>query len=343
MSRKKEIVEVNESAVETIGVEDAFIEDTAQEEEVDGREEGLDSEIESGGEEPGDMADDADNPEEDTLADFMEEENVLMESAEDAEEAMSESDEMEQDTDGEDVRENGEDGGAVMMEEASDLTESATEPEAVPAETAAAESVSAKPKRSSRKKKAVSDKAENEAEATGEQSDVEIGVQPELEAQPGAVPEEGLLVESPFSAEETVSGMAEDSPDMDADYSDALTLDSENPEDVDEWDEAYGEAEEESVAGSAEAAIEETAEDVDEISAVAKREAPPSIVSEKRPADSAPRRAAGGDVLYCHSGGGGLLRLSGLRCHNRYFIVALFSRGELFGKGCNGHIINTRP
>lgn len=115
MSRKKEIVEVNEQAVETIGVEDAFIEDTAQEEEVDGREEGLDSEMESGGEEPGDMADDADNPEEDTLADFMEEENVLMESAEDAEEAMSESDEMEQDTDGEDIRENGEDGGAVMM------------------------------------------------------------------------------------------------------------------------------------------------------------------------------------------------------------------------------------
>ena len=38
MSRKKEIVEVNEQAVETIGVEDAFIEDTAQEEEVDGRE-----------------------------------------------------------------------------------------------------------------------------------------------------------------------------------------------------------------------------------------------------------------------------------------------------------------
>ena len=300
MSRKKEIVEVNEQAVETIGVEDAFIEDTAQEEEVDGREEGLDSEMESGGEEPGDMADDADNPEEDTLADFMEEENVLMESAEDAEEAMSESDEMEQDTDGEDIRENGEDGGAVMMEESSDLTESATEPEAVPAETVAAEPVPAKPKRSSRKKKAVSDKAENEAEATGEQSDAEIGVQPEVEEQPETVPEEGLLAESPFSAEETVSGIAEDSPDMDADYGDALTLDSENPEDVDEWDEAYSEAEEENTAGSAEAAIEETAEDVDEISAVAKREAPPSTVSEKRPADSAPRRAAGGKRAEAH-------------------------------------------
>ena len=35
------------------------------------------------------------------------------------------------------------------MEEASDLTESATEPEAIPAETVAVEPVSAKPKRSS--------------------------------------------------------------------------------------------------------------------------------------------------------------------------------------------------
>lgn len=86
MSRKKEIVEVNGLAEENAGVEDAFMEGAAQEEEFDGMEEGLDSEMESGGEEPGDMADDADNPGEDTLADFMEEEAALMESAEDAEE-----------------------------------------------------------------------------------------------------------------------------------------------------------------------------------------------------------------------------------------------------------------
>ncbi len=299
MSRKKEIVEVNEPAVETIGVEDAFIEDTAQEEEFDGREEGLDSEMESGGEESGDMADDADNSGEDALADFMEEENVLMKSAEDAEEAMSESDEMDefieqQDADGEDVRENGEDGEAVMMEEASDLTESATEPEAVPAETVAAESVSAKPKRSSRKKKAVSDKAENEAETTGEQGDAETGVQPEVEVQLETVPEEGLLVESPFSVEEPVSGMAEDFPDMDADNGGALTLDSEDPEDADEWEDAYDETEEESVAGTAEEVLEETVEIAEETSAVSRREAQPGTVSERRPADSAPRRIVGG-------------------------------------------------
>ena len=58
MGRKKEIVEVNGLAVEAPGVEDAFMEDRAQEEEFDGREEGTDPEMESGGEEPGDMADD---------------------------------------------------------------------------------------------------------------------------------------------------------------------------------------------------------------------------------------------------------------------------------------------
>ena len=41
MSRKKEIVEVNELAMETAGVEDAFMEDAAQKEEFDGMEEGL--------------------------------------------------------------------------------------------------------------------------------------------------------------------------------------------------------------------------------------------------------------------------------------------------------------
>ena len=228
-----------------------------------------------------------------------------MESAEDAEEEMPEREQLDesgeqQDMNGEDTYENREEGETAVMEEVGSLAENVTEPEDVPAEMAAEESVPTKPKRSSRKKKAVSDKAENEAEATGEQSDAEIGVQPEVEEQPETVPEEGLLAESPFSAEETVSGIAEDSPDMDADYGDALTLDSENPEDVDEWDEAYSEAEEENTAGSAEAAIEETAEDVDEISAVAKREAPPSTVSEKRPADSAPRRAAGGKRAEAH-------------------------------------------
>ena len=45
MGRKKEIVEVNGLAVEAPGVEDAFMEDRAQEEEFDGREEGTDPEM----------------------------------------------------------------------------------------------------------------------------------------------------------------------------------------------------------------------------------------------------------------------------------------------------------
>ncbi len=115
MSRKKEIVGVNESAVEVIGVEDAFMDNTIKQGEFGSWEDGLDLEMESGGKEPGDMADDADNSEEDILADFMEEENVLVESAEDAEEVMSESDRMDefreqQDMDGENVCENDEDG-----------------------------------------------------------------------------------------------------------------------------------------------------------------------------------------------------------------------------------------
>ena len=214
MGRKKEIVEVNELAVEAPGVDDAFMEDTAQEEEFDGRKEGLDPEMESGGEEPGDVADDADNSEEDTLADFMEEEDALVESAEDGEE-MPEGGQMEesrehQDADGEDICENGEEGEVAVTDEASGLAENATEPGDVPAEIAAEGPAPAKPKRSSRKKKAVSEKAENEAETTGEQGDAEIGVQPEVEVQPETVPEEGLLEEALLSAEESDSEMEED-------------------------------------------------------------------------------------------------------------------------------------
>ncbi len=298
MGRKKEIVEVNELAVEAPGVDDAFMEDTAQEEEFDGRKEGLDPEMESGGEEPGDVADDADNSEEDTLADFMEEEDALVESAEDGEE-MPEGGQMEesrehQDADGEDICENGEEGEVAVTDEASGLAENATEPGDVPAEIAAEGPAPAKPKRSSRKKKAVSEKAENEAETTGEQGDAEIGVQPEVEVQPETVPEEGLLEEALLSAEESDSEMEEDFLDMDADNGSALTLDSEDPEDADGWDEVYGEAEEESAAGTAEEVLEETVEIAEETSAVSRREAQPGTVSERRPADSAPRRAVGG-------------------------------------------------
>ena len=296
MGRKKEIVEVDKLAVETTGVEDAFMEDTTQQEEFGYREQGMDPEMESGGEEPGDVADDIDNPGEDALPDYMEEENALMESAEDAEEEMPEREQLDepgeqQDMDGKDIYENGEEEETAVMEEAGSLAENAIEPEDVPAETAAEDPVPAKPKRSSRKKKAVSDKSENEAETTGEPDDAGIGVQPEMEVQPETVPEEGVLEETLLSAEESDSEMAEDFLDMDADNGGTLTLDSENPEEVDEWDDAYDETEEESATGTAEVAVEET---VDDASAVAKREAPPSIVSEKSPADPAPRRTTGG-------------------------------------------------
>lgn len=296
MGRKKEIVEVDMLAVETTGVKDAFMEDTTQREEFDYREEGMDPEMESGGEEPRDVADDIDNPGEDALPDYMEEENALMESAEDAEEEMPEKEQMDesgeqQDMDGKDIYENGEEEETAVMEEAGSLAENLTEPEDVPAEMSVEESVPTKPKRSSRKKKAVADKAENEAETTGEPDDAGIGVQPEMEVQPETVPEEGLLEEALLSAEESDSEIAEVFSDMDADNGGTLTLDSENPEGADEWDEAYDETEGESVTGTVEVAVEET---VDEASAVAKREAPPSIVSEKSPADPAPRRTTGG-------------------------------------------------
>ncbi len=302
MGRKKEIVEVNELAVEAPGVDDAFMEDTAQEEEFDGREEGLDPEMESGGEEPGNMADDSGNSGEDTLADFMEEENVLVESAEDGEE-MPEWEQLDepgehQDADGEDICENGETGETAVTEDANGLAENATEPKDVPAETAAEEPAPAKPKRSSRKKKTVSDKAENEAETTGEQGDAETGVRSEVEVQLETVPEEGVLEEALLSAEESDSEMAEGFPDMDMDMDTdndgALTLDSEDPEDADEWENAYDETEEESAAGTTEEVLEGTVEFADETTAVSRREAQPGTASERRPADSAPRRAAGG-------------------------------------------------
>lgn len=296
MGRKKEIVEVDKLAVETTGVKDAFMEDTTQQEEFGYREEGMDPDMESGGEEPGDVADDIDNPGEDALPDYMEEENALMESPEDAEEEMPGREQLDesgehQDADGEDICENGETGETAVTEDASGLAENATEPEDAPEETAAEEPAPAKPKRSSRKKKTVSDKAENEAETTEEQGDAETGIRPEVEVQPETVPEEGVLEETLLSAEESDSEMAEDFLDMNADNGGTLTLDSENPEEADEWDEAYDETEGESVTGTAEVAVEET---VDDASAVAKREAPPSIVSEKSPADPAPRRTTGG-------------------------------------------------
>ena len=296
MGRKKEIVEVDKLAVGTTGINDAFMEDTTQQEEFGYREEGMNPEMESGGEGPGDVADDMDNPGEDALPDYMEEENALMESPEDAEEEMPEREQLDepgeqQDMGGKDIYENGEEEETAVMEEAGSLAENAIEPEDVPAETATEEPVPAKPKRSSRKKKAVSDKSENEAETTGEPDDAGIGGQPEMEVQPETVPKEGVLEETLLSAEESDSEMAEDFLDMDADNGGTLTLDSENPEEADEWDEAYDETEGESVTGTAEVAVEET---VDDASAVAKREAPPSIVSEKSPADPAPRRTTGG-------------------------------------------------
>ena len=107
MGRKKEIVEVDKLAVGTTGINDAFMEDTTQQEEFDYREQGMEPEMESGGEGPGDVADDIDNPGEDALSDYMEEENALMESPEDAEEEMPEREQMDesgeqQDTDGRD-------------------------------------------------------------------------------------------------------------------------------------------------------------------------------------------------------------------------------------------------
>ena len=96
MGRKKEIAEVDKLAVETTGVKDAFMEDTTQQEEFGYREEGMDPEMEPGGEEPGDVADDIDNPGEDALPDYMEEENALMESPEDAEEEMPEKEQMDE-------------------------------------------------------------------------------------------------------------------------------------------------------------------------------------------------------------------------------------------------------
>ncbi len=299
MGRKKEIVEVDKLAVGTTGVKDAFMEDTTQQEEFGYREEGMDPDMESGGEEPGDVADDIDNPGEDALPDYMEEENALMESPEDAEEEMPGREQLDesgehQDADGEDICENGETGETAVTEDASGLAENATEPEDVPEETAAEEPAPAKPKRSSRKKKTVSDKAENEAETTGEQGDAETGVRPEVEVQPETVPEEGLLEEALLSAEESNPEIAEDLPDMDADNGGTLTLDSENPEEADEWEDAYDETEEESAEGTTEEVLEGTVEFADETTAVSRREAQPGTASERRPADSAPRRTTGG-------------------------------------------------
>nr|WP_300789107.1 S1 RNA-binding domain-containing protein [uncultured Acetatifactor sp.] len=257
MGRKKEMVEVNGLAVETVSAEESFMEDMMQQGESESVEEGLNPGMESGADGSGDMADDADDFGEDTLADFLEEENSLMESAEDAEEEMLEGEQRDeirerQDMGGADICENGENEKETFMDEASELAENAIGLKDATMEAAAEEPVvelpaPARPKRSSRKKKTVPDNVE--------------------------------------------SGAEDGFPAMDADYGDALTLDSGSPEDVDEWDEAYDETEGGNAAGAVGEAIEET---VDEALATAKGEAPPSSAAEKRQADPAPRRAAGG-------------------------------------------------
>ena len=289
MGSKKEMAEVNGLSVETANAEESFMEDMMQQEESGSVEEGLDSEMESGADGSEDMADDTDDSGEDTLTDFMEEENSLMESVEDAEDEMLEGEQRDeiwerQDMDRADICENGEDGKEAFMDEDSGLAENAIGLEDATMEAAAEEAVAevpalARPKRSSRKKKAVPDNAESGAEAIGEQGSK------------GTAPEEASLMESQFSTAEADRGIAEGFPDMDADYGDALTLDSGNLEGADEWDEANDEAEGGSAAGAAGEAIEET---VDEALAAAGGEAPPSSAAEKRQADPAPRRAAGG-------------------------------------------------
>lgn len=167
------------------------------------------------------------------------------------------------------------------------------EEEDVPKEVAAEKAITAKPKRSPRKKKSASDKAEGEVEALKEQSDTEIGVQPETEAQP----EEEPLMDSSLSTDKNDFELPEDFSATDADHEDVdydddtLELDSENLEDADEW-EAYSGKEGESIEGdSEETAVEETA---DETLVVGKTEASSDSISEKRQADPATRRAAGG-------------------------------------------------
>ena len=257
MGKKKEMVEVNGLAVETVSAEESFMEDMMQQGESESVEEGLNPGMESGADGSEDMADDADDSGEDTLADFMEEENSLMESAEDAEEEMLEGEQRDeiwerQDMGGADICENGENEKETFMDEASELAENAIGLKDATMEAAAEEPVvelpaPARPKRSSRKKKTVPDNVE--------------------------------------------SGAEDGFPAMDADYGDALTLDSGSPEDVDEWDEAYDETEGGNAVGAVGEAIEET---VDEALATAEGEAPPSSAAEKRQADPAPRRAAGG-------------------------------------------------
>ena len=82
MSRKKEMSVADGLAVEAAEVvAEVFREDLSQQEEI-GSMEDMDSEMESGGEEPEDMDDNADSPAEDAQAEYMEDENALMESAE---------------------------------------------------------------------------------------------------------------------------------------------------------------------------------------------------------------------------------------------------------------------
>lgn len=123
MSRKKEMSVADGLAVEAAAevVAEVFREDLSQQEEI-GSMEDMDSEMESGGEEPEDMDDNADSPAEDAQAEYMEDENALMESAEGGMyEEQPGGFREELDMAGEDIYIPGEDGESAMMEEANAL------------------------------------------------------------------------------------------------------------------------------------------------------------------------------------------------------------------------------
>ncbi len=285
MSRKKEMSVADGLAVEAAAevVAEVFREDLSQQEEI-GSMEDMDSEMESGGEEPEDMDDNADSPAEDAQAEYMEDENALMESAEGGMyEEQPGGFREELDMAGEDIYIPGEDGESAMMEEANALAESAIEPEDALAEAAAEEPAPAKPKRSPRKKKMVPAKEEDEAEAIREKGD--------REGQHQNGPEGELLAEEPLPTGQNASGLPESYLAADSDYSDNMAIDPAEPEDADRWDGELGENEEEITEGTVDEFIGEAA---DVALSVAEREDLPSPVSEKRPVDPAPRRTASG-------------------------------------------------
>lgn len=282
MSRKKEMSVADGLAVET-AAEDVFREGVPQQEEV-GSMEDIDSEMESEGDEFGDMAEDAGSSLEDAQADYMEDENALIESAEgELSEGLLDEFREETDTVREDIHITGEDSEPVVMEATSGLAESAIEPENALADAPAGEAATAKPKRSSRKKKTIPTKEEDEAELIRGQSDREGQHQKE--------PEEELLIEEPLPIVHDDSELPESHLVVDADYSGDLAIDSAEPEDGDEWNGAFSEKKKEIAGGTEDEAIEET---VEEALPVAKREVLPNPISEKKPVDPAPRRTASG-------------------------------------------------